>query len=83
MEFLNAQKSLLFKTLISPEYCLHINKGLFMDTIVVDSEAKGTEASIEMCYPQLIAICGSVSIGLHKMGLQREDCVVLGIGFSM
>lgn len=50
--------------------------------VVVGTEAKGLEASIRQCYPQLIALCGSAAIELVRRGVSIEDAVVPGIAFA-
>jgi hypothetical protein len=64
----------------SPEHCLLFkNTSIPNAQILVGCEAKGNEASVCMCYPQLIAVCGSSAIEMHRLGLAQEDCVVPGI----
>jgi hypothetical protein len=50
--------------------------------IVVGSEAKSLEASIRMCYSQLISLCGSAAIDLVKHNVPVENAVVPGIAIA-
>jgi hypothetical protein len=50
--------------------------------VIFGAETKGAESSLRMCFPQLIAICGSGCIELHRLGVPREDCAVLGIAVT-
>ncbi len=64
----------------SPEHGLQVSgRALPSSQVVVGSEVKGVEASVRKCYPQLISVCGSSCIELHRLGLAREDAVVVGI----
>ena len=68
---------------VKPKVCLTVDAfDATNTTVVVGSEAKGIDASLRVCYPQLIATCGSACIELHRLGLKREDCVVLGIAMA-
>jgi hypothetical protein len=75
-------KMYLAKT-AKPETCLYGRIPNLSDEIIfIGAEAKGIEASIRMCYPQLISICGSSCIEMYRLGMKREDCVVLGIAMA-
>jgi hypothetical protein len=76
--------SMFLASTANPEHCLHIkgSGSLPSALVVVGSEAKGLEASMRMCYPQLIAVSGSSAIEMHRLGLAREDCVVPGIAMA-
>ena len=64
----------------SPEHCLQfISRSLSSPQVVIGSEVKGVEASVRTCLPQLISVCGSRCIEMHRLGLNREACVVPGI----
>jgi hypothetical protein len=65
----------------NPEHGLYFHNRA-EQPVIIGSEAKGVEASIRMCFPQLIALCGSSCIELHRMGVPREDCAVLGIAMA-
>jgi hypothetical protein len=65
------------------EACLTISlPGMQFQVAAGSSEVKRIEASIRTCYPQLVTICGSSSIELHRLGLSRDDSVVLGIALA-
>lgn len=67
----------------SPEHCLQFyHRRLPYAQVVVGAEAKGTESSVQKCFPQLLAVCGSSAIDMHRFGLPREDCVVPGIAMA-
>ena len=80
----NIQKeSMYLAASASPEHGLHVSGGsLSPSKVVVGSEVKALEASMRQCYPQLISVCGSGCIEMHRLGLAREDCVVLGIAMA-
>jgi hypothetical protein len=65
----------------SPAHGLYLHNRA-EQAVIIGSEAKGVEASLRMCFPQLIALCGSSCIELHRMGVPREDCAVLGIAMA-
>ena len=67
----------------SPKHCLQfISRSLSSPQVFLGSEAKGVQASVRTCLPQLISVCGSRCIEMHRLGLSREACVVPGVAMA-
>eukprot|EP01032_Pedospumella_encystans_P011306 gene11306-13152_t len=66
----------------SGQYCMFGGKELFNSPVVLGSAVSGVESSLRCCLPQLVALCGSACIELHRLGLPRELCVVPGVAMA-
>jgi hypothetical protein len=60
------------------EHCITSIAGKFPQKVLVVTEVKSIEASIEECYSQCTTVCGDAAVDLRRCGLSQEDCVVPG-----
>jgi hypothetical protein len=70
-------KSVLSKSAHS-EHCITSMPGQATQKVLVGTEVKGLEASIEECYSQCTTVCGDAAVELRRCGLSQENCVVPG-----
>lgn len=77
---LTSEKSFL-SSACSPEHFI-VSKSSD-STVLLASAAKGTEAAISDCYPQLLCVCGSAALSLYyDEGVALGDAAVLGLAIS-
>ena len=60
------------------EHCISTMPGRTKQKVLIGSEVKGVEASIEECYSQCTTVCGDAAFELLRSGLKLEDCVIPG-----
>jgi hypothetical protein len=76
------ESNLYLANAAGPEIGLFAKNGPNGPAFMVGTEAKGIEASVRQCYPQLITVCGNSCLELNRIGLSYEDCVVPGIAMA-
>lgn len=76
-------KSCLARSML-PEHCLYSEdrQAYYKEVVFVGSEAKGLEASLFKCYPQLLSVCSTSCVEMFRLGLSRELCVVPGLAMT-